>query len=45
MRKGFLDSTLVVVAFAFSAVLLAQTAKPSGAVTSIPNRLGTWNRA
>src|SRR5437879_13733338 len=44
MRKGFLDSTLVVVAFAFSAVLLAQTAKPSGAVTSIPNLSGTWNR-
>ena len=35
MRKGFLGSTLVLVAFAFSAVLLAQTAKPSGAVTSI----------
>src|SRR5712664_1051913 len=44
MRKGFLDSTVVVVAFAFSAVLLAQTAKPSRAVTSIPNLSGTWNR-
>src|ERR1700731_971626 len=44
MRNGFLGSTLVLVAFAFSAVLLAQTAKPSGAVTSIPNLSGTWNR-
>src|ERR1700687_1407509 len=44
MRNGFLGSTLVLVAFAFSAVLLAQTAKPSGAVTSMPNLSGTWNR-
>ena len=44
MRKGFLGSTLLLVAFAFSAVLLAQTAKPSGAVTSTPNLSGTWNR-
>src|SRR5258707_10223278 len=44
MRNCFLASTLVLVAFAFSAVLLAQTAKPSGAVTSIPNLSGTWNR-
>src|SRR5258708_33376407 len=44
MRKGFLGSTLVLVAFAFSPVLLAQTAKPSAAVTSMPNLSGTWNR-
>jgi hypothetical protein len=44
MRNGFLASTLVLVAFAFSAVLLAQTAKPSGAVTGMPNLSGTWNR-
>jgi hypothetical protein len=45
MRNGFLGSTLVLVAFAFSAVLLAQTAKPSGAATSIPDLSGTWNRS
>src|SRR4029077_11755396 len=44
MGNGFLGSTLVLVAFAFSAVLLAQTAKPSGAVTSVPNLSGTWHR-
>src|SRR5882672_2162763 len=44
MRNGFLGSALVLVAVAFSAVLLAQTAKPSGAVTSIPDLSGTWNR-
>jgi hypothetical protein len=44
MRNGFLGSTLVLAAFAFSAVLLAQTAKPSGAATSIPDLSGTWNR-
>src|SRR3984893_11561096 len=45
MRKGFLGSTLVLVAFASSAVLLAQTAKPSGAGSSIPNLSGTWSRS
>jgi hypothetical protein len=44
MRNGFLGSTLVLAAFAFSAVLLAQTAKPSGGATSIPDLSGTWNR-
>jgi hypothetical protein len=44
MRNSFLGSTLVLVAFAFSAVLLAQTAKPSGAVAGMPNLSGTWNR-
>src|SRR5258708_24733783 len=44
MRNGFLGSTFVLVTFAFSAVLLAQTAKPSGAVPSFPNLSGTWNR-
>ena len=44
MRNGFLGSTLVLAAFAFSAVLLAQTAKPSGAATNMPNLSGTWNR-
>src|ERR1700682_5265032 len=45
MRNSFPGSTLVLVAFAFSAALLAQTAKPSGAVTNIPNLSGTWNRS
>src|SRR5580698_16527 len=45
MRNGFLGSTLVLAAFAFSAVLLAQTAKPSGAAASITNLSGTWNRS
>lgn len=45
MRNGFLGSTLVLAVFAFSAVLLAQTAKPSGAVTGIPDLSGTWNRS
>src|ERR1700686_3899673 len=44
MRNGFLGSTLVLAAFAFSVVLLAQTAKPSGAATSMPDLSGTWNR-
>ena len=44
MRNGFHGPTLVLAAFAFSSVLLAQTAKPSGAVTNIPNLSGTWNR-
>ena len=44
MRSGFLGLTLVLPVFAFSAVMLAQTAKPSGAVTNIPNLSGTWNR-
>ena len=44
MRNGFLGLTLVLPVFAFSAVMLAQTAKPSGAVTNIPNLSGTWNR-
>jgi hypothetical protein len=44
MRNSFLASTLVLMAFAFSAVLLAQAAKPSGAATSLPNLSGTWNR-
>ena len=35
MRNGFLGPALVLVAFAFSSVLLAQTAKPSGAVTNV----------
>ncbi len=45
MRNGFLGWTLVLAAFAFSAVLLAQTAKPSGATTSMPNLSGTWNKS
>src|SRR5258708_14329277 len=44
MRKGFLGSTLVLVALAFSAVLLAQSGKPSGAASNMPNLSGTWNR-
>jgi hypothetical protein len=44
MRNGFLGSTLALTAFAFSAVLLAQTAKPSRAGTSTPNLSGTWNK-
>jgi hypothetical protein len=44
MRNGFLGSTLVLLAFAFSADLVAQIAKPSAAVTSIPDLSGTWNR-
>src|SRR5579864_5965672 len=44
MRNGFLGSTLVLAAVTFSAVLLAQSAKPSGAATSTPNLSGTWNR-
>lgn len=43
MRNGFLGSTLLLVAFALSAVLFAQTGKPSGAVTKIPDLSGTWN--
>jgi hypothetical protein len=45
MRNGFLGSTLVLAAFAFSAVLLAQTSKPAGGATSMPNLSGTWNRS
>jgi len=45
MRNGFLGSTFVLVAFVFSAALLAQTAKPSGAATGMPNLSGTWNRS
>src|SRR5438270_12388482 len=45
MRNRFLGSTLMLVAFACSAVLLAQTPKPSGAVPSVPNLSGTWNRS
>jgi len=44
MRNGFLRSTLVLVEFAFSIVLLAQPAKPPGAGASVPNLSGTWNR-
>lgn len=44
MRNGFLGSTLALAALAFSAVLLAQTAKPPGSAASIPNLSGTWNR-
>ena len=44
MRNGFLRSTLVLVALAFSAVLLAQSGKPSGAASNMPNLSGTWNR-
>jgi hypothetical protein len=44
MRNGFLGLTLVLVVFGFAAVLLAQTAKPSGAARSVPNLSGTWNR-
>jgi hypothetical protein len=44
MRNGFLGSTLVLVAFALPAVLLAQTAKPTGAVTNKPDLSGIWNR-
>src|ERR1700722_2999248 len=45
MRSSFLHSaTIVLVAFAISAVSLAQTAKPSGAATGTPDLSGTWNR-
>jgi hypothetical protein len=45
MRKAFIGSILVLVAFACSAVLLAQTAKQSGAVKSTPDLSGIWNRS
>ena len=45
MRYGFLGSTLALVAFAFAAVLPAQTTKPAGAANNIPNLSGTWNRS
>ena len=45
MRRGVRCPTFVLVAFAFSAVLLAQNAKPSGTATSVPNLAGTWNRS
>ena len=45
MRNAFICSILVLVASASSAGLLAQTAKPSGAATSMPNLSGTWNRS
>ena len=45
MRKGFLGSMLVLAAFAFSAVVLGQSAKPSGTAANIPNLSGTWNRS
>jgi hypothetical protein len=44
MRNIFLGSTLVLVACTVSAVLLAQTAKPSAPATSMPILSGTWNR-
>jgi hypothetical protein len=45
MRNGFVGSILVLVAFAFPAVLHAQTGKPPEAVKGMPNLSGTWNRS
>jgi len=45
MRKGIIGLVLALVAFAFSAVLLAQTARQSGAVKSTPDVSGIWNRS
>jgi hypothetical protein len=45
MRNAFMRLILVLVAFACSAVLLAQTAKQSGEVKSTPDLSGTWNRS
>ena len=44
MRNAFIGSILVLLAFSCSAALLAQTAKPSGSVKSMPDVSGTWNR-
>jgi hypothetical protein len=43
MRNGFIGPILVLVLFAFSVVLLAQTGKQPEAVKSLPNLSGTWS--
>ena len=48
MRSAFLGSILVILvilAFAFPAALLAQTAKQPGTAKSIPDLSGIWNRS
>jgi len=45
MRNAFLGSILVILAFAFPAALLAQTAKQPGTAKSIPDLSGIWNRS
>ena len=45
MRNAFFYLILAPVVFGSSAILLAQTGKPLGAVTKIPDLSGTWNRS